>query len=616
MRTRFTVATSAILLGVSTSWAQPLGTTFTYQGQLRSGGSAASGPHDLRFRLYDAATGGDPIGPELCHDNVDLSDGLFTVALDFGAQFAGQQRFLEIDVRADAGLGCGDATGFVTLVPRQSLSGVPNALFALNTATATNATQLNNQPASFYQSAANLVSGTLADARLSSNVALLNAIQTFSARKIFSVAPTFAAAAAPFTVGSTEVVTNLNADYLDGLSSSSFLQAGDTAGGDLGGTYPNPAVVRLQGRAVSPTAPTTGQVLKWDGAAWAPGSDAGGSLTLPFSGSAEVNPGGVFSITNTASSGVSDGVRGITDSPSGAGVFGNATSTVASGASYGGYFHSASPLGAGVFGFATHATATVEGVSGQSSSTSGRGVFGIATADSGFTFGGLFRARSPTGVGVSGYAQSTTGAAWGVVGDTESTASNGYGVVGIEPGLSAGHAVYAFGTLAATGTKSFQIDHPLDPENAYLQHFCTEGPEPMNAYSGNVVSDAQGYATIQLPDYFESINRDFRYQLTVVDGAGEEFVQVRVVRKIHGNQFTIRTSAPHVEVSWRVEAVRNDAWVRRYGYQTVLEKEPEIKGRYLHPELYGAPAEASTLYHADRERALCESSRPARAGAR
>jgi hypothetical protein len=117
----------------------------------------------------------------------------------------------------------------------------------------------------------------------------------------------------------------------------------------------------------------------------------------------------------------------------------------------------------------------------------------------------------------------------------------------------------------------------------------------MNFYSGNVITDAQGYATVTLPDYFEAINRDFRYQLTVIDSS-DDFVLAKVVQKIRNNQFVIRTSKPHVEVSWRVEAIRNDLYVQRYGFQTEQEKEDDIKGKYLHPELYGQPKERGLHY--------------------
>ena len=152
--------------------------------------------------------------------------------------------------------------------------------------------------------------------------------------------------------------------------------------------------------------------------------------------------------------------------------------------------------------------------------------------------------------------------------------------------------MYASGTFAATGTKSFQCDHPLDPANKYLNHFCAEGPAPYNIYRGNVVTDGRGYATVVLPDYFESINRDPAYQLTVVDEADQEqFVLAKVVAKVRNNRFTIRTSRPQTEVSWEVKAIRNDRWVQRYGYETVQEKEPGIRGKYVHPELYNQPLE-------------------------
>lgn len=111
----------------------PLGTGFTYQGQLKSSGMRASGMHDFRFRLYDALVGGAQVGTTLCVDNVSVADGLFTVTLDFGAQFDGDERFLEIDVRADNGLDCGNPADFVALAPRQPLTAAPSAFFALNT---------------------------------------------------------------------------------------------------------------------------------------------------------------------------------------------------------------------------------------------------------------------------------------------------------------------------------------------------------------------------------------------------------------------------------------------------------------------------------------------------
>jgi hypothetical protein len=216
-----------------TALGQALTTAFTYQGALTSGGQPASGTFDMRFRLYDAATLGTQFGLTLCADNVIVTSGAFAVSLDFGAQFAGQQRFLEIDVRADTGLGCANSAGFTTLGPRQPLTATPNADFALSAANATaaaNATNLNGQPSSFYTNAANIGTGTLPDARLSTVIPRTNSANVFSGSNTFQASPAFTVATgtSPFSVTSTTKVTNLNADQLDGLDSTAFALAGHT----------------------------------------------------------------------------------------------------------------------------------------------------------------------------------------------------------------------------------------------------------------------------------------------------------------------------------------------------------------------------------------------------
>jgi hypothetical protein len=239
-------------------------------------------------------------------------------------------------------------------------------------------------------------------------------------------------------------------------------------------------------------------------------------------------------------------------------------------------------------------------VDAYSYSPTGIGVRGwVISSDNGRSYGVSGRSNSVQGVGVAGFARmyGVLGYGYNLSGEGES-----YGVFGqVENTNPSAIAVYALGRLVASGTKSFRIDHPLMPETHYLYHFCTEGPEPMNAYSGNVTTDAQGYATVVLPAYFESINRDFRYQLTVIDNS-EDFIQVKVVREIQNNQFVIRTSKPHVKVSWRVEAVRNDLWVQRYGYQTEQEKPKEHQGKYIYPELYGQSKERGIFYYPEPDR--------------
>ena len=105
---------------------------------------------------------------------------------------------------------------------------------------------------------------------------------------------------------------------------------------------------------------------------------------------------------------------------------------------------------------------------------------------------------------------------------------------------------------------TFKIDHPLDPENKWLYHSFVESPDMMNIYNGNVVTDAEGNATVELPAYFEALNIEFRYQLTVIG----QFAQVIVSEKVTGNQFSIKSDKPNVEVSWQVTGIRNDGYAR------------------------------------------------------
>lgn len=137
----------------------------------------------------------------------------------------------------------------------------------------------------------------------------------------------------------------------------------------------------------------------------------------------------------------------------------------------------------------------------------------------------------------------------------------------------------------AKGGGTFKIDHPLDPANKYLTHSFVESPEMMNVFSGNVVTDQDGYAIVEMPDYFEAANKDFRYQLTVIGS----FAQAIIKEKISGNTFKIQTNQPNVEVSWMVTSVRSDKYAEANRVVPVSEK--EIQGTYIHPELYNASPE-------------------------
>ena len=184
------------------------------------------------------------------------------------------------------------------------------------------------------------------------------------------------------------------------------------------------------------------------------------------------------------------------------------------------------------------------------------------------------------GAAIFGWASATSGGNFGVIGESDS---------------SAGYGVFSTGRSGASGTKSFRIDHPLDPENKYLLHYSAEGPEPLNVYSGVAVMDPGGSATVQLPPYFASINKEPRYQLTCIGGFAQVYIAAEIDQSAAPSSFTIAGGRQGLRVSWEVKAVRNDLWVRKHGAPIELDKPENERGRYEHPDLYGQPAERSVF---------------------
>ncbi len=112
------------------------------------------------------------------------------------------------------------------------------------------------------------------------------------------------------------------------------------------------------------------------------------------------------------------------------------------------------------------------------------------------------------------------------------------------------------GTLTKS-SGSFRIDHPLDPEHKFLSHSFVESPDMMNVYNGNVVLDANGRATVGLPEYFEALNREFRYQLTPIGSPGPNLY---IAEGVEQNCFKIAGGRAYAHVSWQVTGVRQDTY--------------------------------------------------------
>lgn len=208
------------------------------------------------------------------------------------------------------------------------------------------------------------------------------------------------------------------------------------------------------------------------------------------------------------------------------------------------------------------------------------------------------------GVGVIGIGGGGETSGNGVVGYGGQGETGGFGVVGIAGGAEFSAGGYFKGNESSVAGKfagdvevdgnltkasgSFKIDDPIDPSNKYLYHSFVESPDMKNIYDGNVTTDGRGDAVVTMPAYFEALNRDFRYQLTVVG----QFAQAIVATKIANGSFLIKTDKPNVEVSWQVTGIRQDAWANAHRTPNEVDKPEKDKGHYLHPELFGKSEDA------------------------
>ena len=259
-------------------------------------------------------------------------------------------------------------------------------------------------------------------------------------------------------------------------------------------------------------------------------------------------------------------------------------------------------------GFGVHgSSASNVGVHGDS--TSSTGVFGKSDTGLGVDAGsrtgtGVF-GHSESGFGIHGATTNNRGVFGHGLGDRDTVgvwgeSDNGVGVVGVSANGTAGHFngfVEVLGDLTVNGRLrkqggGFRIDHPCDPANKYLNHSFVESPEMKNVYDGVAQLDEEGVATVDLPEWFEALNGDFRYQLTAIGGAAPN---LHVAEEISENRFKIAGGEGGMKVCWQVTGSRKDAWASANPFVVEQEKPEEERGLYLEPGLYDAPEEQSVI---------------------
>jgi hypothetical protein len=565
---------------------------FTYQGRLNMEGAPANGLYDFQFALHgDPLADDSPIGFPICMPAVEVVDGFFTVELEFDeASYFPGGTYLQINVGEASPEPCGFDAGMVGLSPRQLVNRAPysndsarfggqDPAFYLNASNLTG-TVPSSQFAGTYSEVLNLsnpanlfmgngaginnlnatrvTGGTLADARLSTNVALLGSAQTFSGAKTFSAAPTFSAAT-PFTVTGTGLVANLNADKLDGLDSSVFVR---TDGGSVINGSTGASVLTLSGPSTFYTTLEVGSLSSTAAVRITrqPGMQGPGLVIYD-----QASQGAGISINQTVAASTATGLAISQSSPGMTGI--NVVNGASSGAAVGVFSYIASTSGTG-----GDFTGNV-GLRAR-----GNGNDGIVARSDGATHSGVYSVNDiSSGVGYGVYGQCLS--------------ASGYGL-------------FANGRTGASGTKSFRIDHPADPTGKYLLHYSAESPEVLNLYRGTVTLDGAGEATVLLPDYFAAVNTNPSYQLTPVGAAmpglfvsGEidqaaldAGAKAQPGAPIPACSFTIAGGVAGAKVCWTVQAQRFDRFVQVNGAPVEVAKEGREAGVYQMPELYGKPA--------------------------
>ena len=395
-------------------------TAFTYQGKLTSNNTPASGNYDMQFKLFDAASGGTQQGATITNAMVQVSNGIFTINLDFTASvFTGAPRFLEIAVRP-----AGDPNPYTVLSPRQPLTASP---YAIRTSSATAADSLSAACAGCVTSShiqsvdGSQISGSIAGSQISGTVPV-ESVPTGSGNYIQN-------SAAALKAGKTSLqqVAGFNIDG-DGV-----------LGGALGvGTIPANGIT-LDVLGITRITTPVGNIMQFG----IPNTETGMSLIYPGISRADIR----------------------FDSATLKLVAGNATGPPSN--TNGISIHTSGNIGIGT-DYSSLAKLTIIGSTGQSgiyvvgdtgapgiySESPNRGVYGRSTGSSygvyGESFNGIgMQGVSNANIGVVGASTSVSG----VYGNTQAACCSAAGVLGVST-HSSGVGVKGEGTTGVYGLSS------------------------------------------------------------------------------------------------------------------------------------------------------------------
>lgn len=211
-------------------------------------------------------------------------------------------------------------------------------------------------------------------------------------------------------------------------------------------------------------------------------------------------------------------------------------------------------------------------------------------------------------IGLRSYVNTTGTDSYGIYGQADNATSQNVGIAGFAygSGTSTNIGIYGYGNggssywagyfqgnINVTGSviksaDKFRIDHPLDSQNKYLNHASVSSDEMKNIYDGIVVLDGNGKAVVVLPDWFETLNSNFRYQMTAIGAPGPDLY---ISKEVTNNSFEIAGGTPGMKVSWMITGTRNDNYAKANPIHIEEEKSSREKGYYINPESFGLPAD-------------------------